>query len=100
AWVELRAQERLDRLRVRDVVACKGGEALELLPAALARCAGDLGVDVVGEELERMLLAVLLAHEEERRVRREERHRGGDAQRCRRQAIAERAVSDLVVVLR
>jgi hypothetical protein len=47
-----------------------------------------------------VLLAVLLAHEEERRARGEERARGGDAQELAREAVAERSVADLVVVLR
>src|SRR5204863_3909013 len=66
---ELRAAEGLLVLRVRHVLAGERGEALELLLAALARRLGDERVDVVGEELERVLLGVLLAHEEERRAR-------------------------------
>src|SRR5205823_4406213 len=62
---ELRAQKGLLGLRVGQVAAAEGGEALELLPAAFARGSRDCRVDVVGEELERVLLRVFLAHEEE-----------------------------------
>ena len=63
-------------------------------------CLGDRRVDVVGEELERVRLPVLLAHEEERRLRGEEDDRRGDAERVGRETVAEGAVADLVVVLR
>src|SRR5581483_3274959 len=93
--VELRAEERGQRLRVRHLLAREGGELLELAPSARARRLGDRGVDVVGEELERAPLEVLLAHEQERCAGREERDGGGEAERIRRQAVAERAVTDL-----
>ena len=47
-----------------------------------------------------LLLLVLLAHEDERRLEREEHAGERDAVRVGRQAVAERAVADLVVVLR
>jgi hypothetical protein len=97
--VELRAEERLARLRVGHV-SRETLEPLELALAPLARRLGDRLVDVVGEELERRALVPLLAHEEERRARGEERHRRGDAERVLGQPVAERAVADLVVVLR
>src|SRR5207249_1129956 len=51
------------------------------------------------EELERRLLAVLLAHEEHRRVRRQQRAERRQRPGLGRKAVAERAVADLVVVL-
>ena len=64
---ELRALERLRILRVGDLLAGELGERGELAAAPLARRVRDLLVDVVGEELERRPLAVLLAHEQHRR---------------------------------
>ena len=84
---ELRALERRRVLRVGHLLA-ELGERGELAPAPLARGAGDLLVDVVGEELERRLLAVLLAHEQHRRERREQRAERG--QRPGRSAAAGR----------
>ena len=86
---ELRAEERLDRLRIRDVLSGEGGERLELPLAPFARRLGDRRVDVVGEELERMRLERLFAHEEQRRARREERH-GRGAHAARRAAGGRR----------
>ena len=70
--MHLRALECLARLRVRYLLAPERVERRELLAAALAHGFGDRGVVVVGEELERPLLAVLLALEEQRDVRREQ----------------------------
>ena len=61
---QLRALEGRDVLRVGHLLAAELGEGGELAPAALAGRVGDLGVDVVGEELKRRPLAVLLALEQ------------------------------------
>src|SRR6185437_6705127 len=87
-------------LGVGHLFAGEGREPGELAPAALTRRLCDRRVDVVGEELERRLLVVLLPLEEQRRTRREEAHGERDAMSVARQAVAERAVADLVVVLR
>src|SRR5690349_12155327 len=97
--MELRPLEGGRVLRVWHL-AGEALEARELLLAPLTRRLGDRGIVVVGEELERRRLAVLLAHEEERDLRREEEARGGDAARLGRQPVALCAVADLVVVLR
>ena len=55
---------------------------------------------MVGEEQERPLLTVLLALEEQRRLRREQRDGGAETELLGRRPVAERAVADLVVVLR
>ena len=60
----------------------------------------DRRVDVVGEEQERPLLTVLLALEEQRRLRREQRDGGAETELLGPGPVAERAVADLVVVLR
>src|SRR5919205_1416758 len=60
--VELRALERGGILGIRHVLPGEGGETRELAPAPLARRLRDRRVDMVGEELERPPLAVLLAH--------------------------------------
>ncbi len=96
---ELRALERRHVLRIGDLTA-ELGERLELPAPAVARGLGDLVVDVVGEELERRLLAVLLAHEQHRDERREQRAEGRQRPRRRRHPVAVGAVADLVVVLR
>src|SRR6478609_1780660 len=64
---ELAVEEGLLGLGIGDVAG-----KTELAAAALACGLSDPRVDVVGEELERPPLAVLLAHEQERRLRREE----------------------------
>ncbi len=99
AMHELRPIEGLARLRVGRV-ARRPGRPLDLTAAPLARRLGDCGIDVVREEEERVLLLVLLAHEHERRVQREEDAGERDTVSVRREAVAERAVPDLVVVLR
>jgi hypothetical protein len=86
-------------LRVGHLLLAELLEGGELAPAALAGGGGDLLVDVVGEELERRVLAVLLALEEHRRERGEQRAERAERARLGRQAVAERAVADLVVVL-
>ena len=55
---------------------------------------------MIGEELERRALVVLLAHEEQRCREGEQHDRQGYAVRLRRQPVTERTVADLVVVLR
>ena len=55
---------------------------------------------MVGEELERAPLAVLLAHEEQRCLRREQEGGGADPQLVGAGPVPERAIPDLVVVLR
>src|SRR5207253_6113566 len=94
-----RGEERLLRLRGGDLAA-EAREVLELALAPLARRVRDERVDVVGEELERPALAVLLAHEEERRLRCEEQAGGAERELVGGRAVADRAVPDLVVVLR
>jgi hypothetical protein len=54
---------------------------------------------VVGEELERRRLAVLLAHPQHRREGREQRAERSQRARLDRQSVTEGAVADLVVVL-
>src|SRR5436190_6249589 len=100
ARLELRALERLARLRVREVFAGERAELRELALAALARRVGDERVDVVGEELERPRLVVLLALEEERRREREEHDGERNPMSVARQPIADGSVADLIVVLR
>ena len=73
---------------------------LELLLATLSSGLGDHRVDVIGEELEGPLLAVLLAHEQQRNLRREEQRRRTDAELLRSRTVAEGAVADLIVILR
>src|SRR5438445_379364 len=63
---ELGSVERLRRLGVRDLVAREACELGELAPPALDGRTSDPLVDVVGEELKRRPLAVLLAHEQQR----------------------------------
>ena len=96
---ELGALERRGILRIGHLFAGELGEGGELAPAAVARGGGDLLVDVVGEELKGRGLAVLLAHEEHRRERRQQRAERGERAGRGREAVAEGAVADLVVVL-
>ena len=77
----------------------EGGKGRELAAAALAGGHGDLLIDVIGEELKRSQLAVLLAHEELRRERGEQGAEGSQRAGHGRQTIAEGPVADLVVVL-
>ena len=96
---QLRALERLRVLRVGNLVRGERRERRELRAPALAGGVGDQRVDVVGEELERRVLAVLLAHEQQRHERREQGAEGGQRTSRRRQPVAHGAVADLVVVL-
>ena len=78
------------------------GEAGELAPPAFGHGAGQFGAEVA-EEQERLGGGEFLAHEQQRRLRREQQH-GRDGFHHRRggevaQALAEGAVADLVVVL-
>src|SRR6266566_8555884 len=84
ARLELRAEKRLDRLRIGHVLARERGERLELLSTSLPRRFGDARIDVIREELKGPLLEVLLAHEEQRRARREQRDGSSDLQRVGR----------------
>src|SRR6185503_11045617 len=85
-----------------DFRVLERGEALEFLAAAVADGIAELAVEVAEEE-ERLLAAPLLAHEQKRRRGCEELDCGeglelpfvGEG----RQALAEGAVADLVVVL-
>jgi hypothetical protein len=97
--LELGTLERRDRLRIRDLLAGELGEGGELAPPPLAGGDHDLLVDVVGEEQERGALTMLLALEQHRRERRQQRAERAERARLGRQAVAERAVADLVVVL-
>ena len=58
------------------------------------------GIVVIGEEPERPLLAVLLAHEEQRHLRREQERGGAHPKLFGGGPVAERPVAHLVVVLR
>ena len=105
--VEACRLERGARVRIGDQSArCGRREALETreLPApALAHCRGEF-VAEIAEERERARSAPFLAHEEHRYLGQQQAagvdraHRLGCGQRV--QALAERAVADLVVVLR
>ena len=78
--------------------------ARELALAALADGLDEVGVAVVDEVRERRSLAVLLAHEQHRRERRQQDRRGGEPvtrivdRRVREQAGAGGRVADVVVV--
>jgi hypothetical protein len=78
------------------------GEARELLAPAAPHRLAELAVEVAEEE-ERLVAGPLLAHEDERRRGREQQDRRKDLQLVlvgeRREALAVRAVADLVVVL-
>ena len=96
---EPRALERRARLGIRHLVRGVTLEPGELASPALPGRVGDERVDVVREELERRRLAVLLALEQEWRERREENDGLREPELRGRQAVAERPVADLVVVL-
>src|SRR5919109_1182315 len=87
-------------LGIRELDVAEAVELRELSPAASPGGLGDRGVFVVREELERLLFAVFLAHEEKRRERREEDARRRDAELRGVEPVAQGPVSDLVVVLR
>ncbi len=96
---QLRALERRAVLRVGNLLVGERRERRELRSPSLARGLRDVLVDVVREELKRRVLAVLLAHEQHRDVRREQRAERGQRARFGGQPIAEGAIPDLVVVL-
>ena len=80
----------------------KGGECLELAAAALAHRIGERIV-MVAEEQERRHACALLAHEHERDLRSEHLQRNRSFERAgiaqHGEALAEGAVSDLIVIL-
>ena len=104
--VQSRRLEGRERVRIRNVrprrFAGELGKLPELAPAALAHGVRHLVVEI-GEKAERLRRAPFLAHEQERNVGREQEHRlhGLDRAVLRkvRDAFAERAVADLIVVL-
>src|SRR3954467_14611201 len=83
-------------------LALEALEARELLAPAVAHRFAQLAVEIA-EELERLAAAPLLAHEDERRRPREQVNRAQRFQpalvRQDDEALAERAVADLVMVL-
>ena len=99
--VEHRSAEGALGQRIGDL-ALEPLESGELLAPAVAHRLAELAVEVAEEE-ERLPAAPLLAHEDERRRRREELDGGERFQlffvRQGQQALAHRAVADLVVVL-
>ena len=78
--VEHRAGERRRVLGSGTSSPAKPAKAANSPPPPLAGGVGDGRVDVVGEELERRVLAVLLAHEQHRDAGREQRAERGQAQ--------------------
>ena len=79
--------------------AANCGEGGELAAPPLPRRLRDVGVDVVGEELKRRQLAVLLAHEQHRRRTATAACRTPPAAGRGGHAVPVGAVADLVVVL-
>jgi len=104
--VEPRAAEGLLVAGVGQVVRHRAlrqaAEILRLGPAALSRRIGKVAVEI-GEEQERLPLAVFLAHEEERNAGSKQKQGGHDVEQRRldeqREPLAEGAVADLVVVV-
>src|ERR1019366_9726593 len=92
------ALEGCSVLWVGDLLA-EGGKGRELAPTAFAGGLRDVGVDVVGEELKRRVLAVFLAHEEHRHKRRQQRAEGRERPGRRGHSVAERPIADLVMIL-
>ena len=98
--------EGLLRVRIGDRFPRFGvGESRELgefLAPPFAHRIGEFVVEI-GEEQERALAALLVAHEQQWDLRAEQQQRGGRAKLLavgeKRQALAHRAVADLVVVL-
>src|SRR5918999_5566711 len=99
--VETRTRERLRALRIRYVVA--PAKRLELLATPLAHRLDELGIAVAHKILKGIRLAVLLAHEQQRHVRRQQEQCSRKPalpkpdRRC--EAIADGAISDLIVIL-
>src|SRR5918992_2470889 len=94
--IESRAGEcRLGCWIGHGVCPAEGGE---LLLTALADGLDELRVPVTDEVLKRICLAILLAHKDQRDVRRQEQQRGGQLELIggheRRQAVARRTVPD------
>src|SRR5262249_27626116 len=85
------------RLRIRE-----RGEARKFLAPAVAHRLAELAVEITEEE-ERLVAGPFLAHEDERRRRGEQKERREQLQLPfvgeRGEAVAVRAVADLVVVL-
>ena len=96
---ELGALEGGRVLRIGHLLAGELGEGGELLAAALAGRVGHALVDVIGEELKRSALAVLLAHEQHGSEGCQQRAERGQRPHAGGQPVAEGAVADLVVVL-
>src|SRR5690349_19011667 len=106
APIQSAGEERLQRLRVRNPLAhlCvdKGGKRLELLPSPFGDLPSQFRIEV-GEEEERRSGCPLLAHEEKRRLRRNQQQRAegpeGGKVDLMIQPGAIRTISDLIVVL-
>ena len=98
--LEARALEGCGVLRIGNVGPTEFGELAE---ASLGDSLLDDGVVEAGEELKGRGLIVLLAHEQERGVRREQQERGGEFARAGGdeggEALAKGAVADLIVIL-
>src|SRR5580658_10096829 len=93
-------------IRIRNLCAAlfvaEGREAREFATASFAYGIRQIAC-VVGEEQERLIRAKLFVHEQQRNLRREQQQARGGPQRIwwaqLAQALAERAVADLIVVL-
>ncbi len=94
--------EGREGIRIGNWRAAEGGKGRELAPAAFADGVGQCAM-MVGKELEGRAAQLLFAHEQQGNVWAEELQGDGGSQRLwmgeRRQAVAERAIADLVVVL-
>src|SRR5262249_49603777 len=75
----------------------------ELVAAPLTHCLLQCRIAIVGEEEKRILLVIFLAHENERRMWREQQescgHHAYTAVDQNRPALAQRAIADQIVVL-
>src|SRR5690242_6695330 len=96
------ALEGLSGIRIGNLRAAEGDKSRELAPAAFADSIGQRAM-MIGEELEGRAAEALLAHEQQGNVRAEKLQCRRRAQSRgmgeRRQAVAERAIADLIVVL-
>src|SRR5258708_31071796 len=94
--------EGLEGVRIGNLLAAEGSKGRELAPAAFADGVGQRAM-MVSEELEGRAAQLLFAHEQQGNVWAEKLQGDGGSQRFRmgerRQAVAERAISDLVVIL-